>query len=205
MFTHTQSRDFMSSRYRQLVFYPAQPQASLPPASLAKSLTSLGLIGEPVCADWPHRYYIGDKFLQYLNFMGCAPAVEFIPANSHQPDWSSFTYIYITAQLQLVRCLIDTMMAKPVCPNCGKRHACHAQDTEFLSEQLRCPKCQQSAPLAEWDWREFGGCARQFVSVVNVYPKEAIPADSLLQQMSTQTQLSWRFFYINEALQDETN
>jgi len=175
---------------------------TLPSPALAAALTELRLIEAAVSPQWPQRYYIGERFLQYLSFMGCAPALEFKPQEPDSPDWSTFTYVSFTSPLPLPRCYIDTMMAKPLCPHCGKRHACSAQLPGQISEQLICPKCLQGATLDQWDWREFGGCARQFISVVNVYPKEAIPTDSLLQDLAEKTQLRWRYFYLNDVLLD---
>jgi len=45
------------------------------------------------------------------------------------------------------------------------------------------------------NWREFGGCARTLISLVNVYPKEAMPTENLLLQLEEQTQTAWRYFY----------
>ena len=192
----------MTSHYRQLVLTPTSSRETLPSLDLAAALTELRLIDAAVSPQWPHRYYIGERFLQYLSFMGCAPALEFKPKDPDSPDWAAFTYVSFTLPLRLPRCYIDTMMAKPRCPHCGKRHACSAQMLTQTSELLVCPKCQQSATLEQWDWREYGGCAQQFISIVNVYPKEAIPTESLLQDLFALTHLHWRYFYINNGLLD---
>ncbi len=190
----------MTSQYRQLVLHPVGLEDALTANALAAVLAELDVIGETISPQWPHRYFIGEKFLQYLSFMGCAPALAFKPADVHNPDWSGFTYVGLTTPTTAVRCFIDTLMAKPVCPHCGKRHAVTAGR---VAQTVTCPKCQQSAHVQAWDWREFGGCARQFISVVNVYPKESIPTDTLLQHLYEKTQLQWRYFYINDALLDE--
>ena len=96
-------------------------------------------------------------------------------------------------------------MAKPVCPQCGKRHALTVDTQLFVDMTLSCPHCQATAALDEWDWREFGGCGRQFFSIVNVYPKEALPTEDLLQQLHEVTGFAWRYFYIHDGLLDDTN
>lgn len=194
----------MSERYRQLVFRPAQPEASLVQTELVDILTGLGLIGEVVSPSQPRRYYIGERFLQYLNFMGCAPALEFEPAAKSAPDWSAFTFIHLPAVSTSVRCFVDSMMAKPTCPHCNKRHAMATQAQPQTEAMMQCPKCEHQARWQDWDWREFGGCARQFISIANVYPKEALPTESLLQHLREKTNFSWRYFYIHDVLPDVT-
>ena len=195
----------MTKHYRQLVFVPVQQDAVMDAPSLAAALSGLGVTGKPINAQYPLRFYIGDKFLLHLNFMGCAPALEFVPTDASQPDWSAFTFISLHGPWPASRCLIDPLMAKPVCPWCGKRHAPVEQGQLFADMTLTCPHCQARAPVPEWDWREFGGCGRQFISIVNVYPKEALPTEDLLTQLHEVTQLEWRYFYIHDSLLDETN
>jgi hypothetical protein len=192
----------MTRQYRQLVLCPGGETQAVAPAQMVSTLHDLGVIADRVHPQWPHRYYIGERFLQYLTFMGCAPALEFSPADHAQPDWTAFTYVCVAPPMEAMQCYIDTQMAKPLCPHCGKRHVL---SNNVLTEQLTCPKCEKSAALDLWDFREFGGCARQFVRIVNVYPKESLPTESLLQHLYTKTQLHWRYFYINDGLHDDFN
>jgi hypothetical protein len=194
----------MVERYRQLLFVPVQQDAVLDSTLLASALAGLGFIGKQIATQWPQRFYIGDRFLQHLNFMGCAPALEFVPADASRPDWSAFTFISLHDPWPTSRCLIDPMMAKPVCPQCGKRHALTEQVQLYLEMTLTCPHCQTHANLAKWDWREFGGCGRQFISIVNVYPKEALPTEDLLRQLHEVTRLEWRYFYMHGSLLDDS-
>ena len=193
----------MTDAYRQLLFVPSQQDAQLEQAVLANTLSALGLIGQQINAHWPQRFYIGDRFLLHLNFMGCAPALEFVPNDTNLPNWSTFTYISLYGPWLAARCLIDPMMAKPACPHCGKRHALADHARLFIDMALACPHCQTTAPIEKWDWREFGGCGRQFFSIVNVYPKEALPTQDLLNQLQEVTQLEWRYFYVHAELMDE--
>ena len=100
-------------------------------------------------------------------------------------------------------------MAKPQCPVCNKRTALHPGQVQTYIDksksQFSCPHCQQQSNLCELNWREFGGCARTMISIVNVYPKEAIPTDSLLLQLEEQTQITWRYFYYHGSLINELN
>lgn len=192
----------MSKQYRQLVLCPIGEKDTVTLSQLTMVLSGLGLIADRISEQWPHRYYIGERFLQYLSFMGCAPALEFKPVDLHNPDWSTFTFVSFTSPLQTTRCYIDTLMAKPRCPRCGKRHAL-ASGT--VNAMLTCPKCGQAASPAEWDFLEFGGCARQFISIVNVYPKESLPTDTLLQHLHDKTQLHWHYFYLHHELLDAQN
>jgi len=195
----------MAEPHRQLVFVPVQQDAALDTAPLVAALDELGVMGKQIDEQWPLRFYIGDKFLLHLNFMGCAPALEFAPPDGSRPDWSAFTFISLHGPLPAPRCLIDPLMAKPVCPQCSKRHALTDHAQMLIQNRLSCPHCQATASLDEWDWREFGGCGRQFFSIVNVYPKEALPTEDLLRQLHEVTQLEWRYFYLHGSLLDETN
>jgi hypothetical protein len=195
----------MAEPHRQLVFVPAQQDAALDTALLVSALDELGVTGKQIADQWPLRFYIGDKFLLHLNFMGCAPALEFTPRDASRPDWSAFTFLSLYDPLPKSRCLIDPMMAKPACPQCGKRHALTDHSRLFVDMTSSCPHCHAIAPLDEWDWREFGGCGRQFFSIVNIYPKEALPTEDLLRQLHEVTRLEWRYFYLHGSLLDETN
>jgi len=192
----------MSRQYRQLVLCPRGDEQSISETVLTTALAELGMLGERISQTWSHRYFIGDRFLQYVSFMGCAPALEFRPTDPGAPDWSGFTFISVTPAFASERCLVDTQMARPRCPHCGKRHV---MNNVTPCDSLTCPVCGQVSRLNAWDFREFGACARQFISIANVYPKESIPTETLLQHLYEKTQIHWRYFYINDELLDVQN
>ena len=135
--------------------------------------------------------------------MGCAPAIEFEPEtdkSSAQLDWSSFTYIYLPELLRQPGWFADLQMAKPACPACHKRTLQPEKYIDQVNMNMNCSHCGHSASVCEFNWKEFGGCAQVLVSVVNVYPKEAIPSSNLLNQLTNLTHTNWRYFYFHGPL-----
>ena len=97
----------MTEPFRQLVLYPHDPQwisaASEKQIDMEAVLRSVGLIAAQVDASQAGRFYIGERFLQHINFMGCAPAIEFIPNEENDLNdtsyWQEFTFVHIPAAL----------------------------------------------------------------------------------------------------------
>ena len=206
----------MSKSYRQLVLCPQNPQwipaardvSSTGLIKLEQVLRSLGLIADQVDATQRGRFYIGEQFLQHISFMGCAPALEFQPTGERsligEPDWQQFTFVHIPPVLDEPGWYADLSMAKPQCPECTRRSALSGDKQVNYFDEFKyhycCPHCQQKTKVCEVNWREFGGCARVMISIVNVYPKEAIPTENLLLQLEKQTQIAWRYFYYDGSL-----
>ena len=202
----------MTEAFRQLVLCPHDPQwistAGEEEIDVELVLRSVGLIAAQADVLQAGRFYIGERFLQHVNFMGCAPAVEFTPSEVNDLNdaryWRQFTFVHIPDVLEEPAWYADLTMAKPQCPVCHKRTAL-AQDQAkaYFNEsenQFCCPHCLQQSSPCDLGWREFGGCARTLISIVNVYPKEAIPTENLLLQLEEQTQIAWRYFYYDGPL-----
>lgn len=184
----------MTEKLRQMILCPQTDEVLMETGDLLGVLHRLGLLGDELEASHGRRFSVGPHFLQHISFMGCAPAIEFEP--SEEP----FTFIHVPEAFSVPRWQADLDMAKPVCPSCRKRITGPAGCVDSDNQSLRCPHCQYQAPVCEYDWREFGGCGRSMVSIVNVYPKEAIPSGNLLNQLAELTAHKWRYFYINAAL-----
>lgn len=180
----------------QLIFYPDQPGwCPAQPDVLPMALDALGVIGACCNQTAEQRYLIGPRFLQYLTFMGCAPAVQFEP----QAD-VPFIHWHLSPCLAQPRWVIDMQQAQPKCGHCRSRMANWREQLAFQPDsleaaQLVCSNCQSSNHLPELDWRNGAGYARQFISVLNIYPKEALPTDALLQGLQQQTGIRWKYFY----------
>lgn len=159
-----------------------------------------GLIAAPVTSTFNDRYLIGEQFLQYISFMGCSPAVEFAPDSDRSINWSDFIFIHLPETLREVKWFVDQQTAKPACPHCQKRSRTWL-DTWLADENLICCQhCSMLAPVCEWNWFDAGGCTRQFISIVNVYPREAIPSDHFLKLLADISDVEWRYFYVNGPL-----
>jgi hypothetical protein len=184
----------MTDKRRQMILCPHTEDLLIETAELVDVLHELGMLGDELEASSGRNYCVGPHFLQHISFMGCAPAIEF------EPSGGEFTYLHLPEPFSKPRWQADLDMARPTCPSCRKRISGPAQYVDAQSSYLLCPHCQQQAPVCAYDWREFGGCARTMVSIVNVYPKEAIPSDNLLNRLAELTEDAWRFFYLNAPL-----
>ena len=187
--------------YRQLILAPLLADWQIADSSgwLAK-LVQCGLIGRRVDHAEPTYFRIGEQFLQYFSFMGCSPAVEFEPASDGDIDWHNFIFIHIPETLPEVKWLADEQTAKPACPLCHKRTRDWSDALQMEQLLIQCPNCSESAPVCDWNWHDSGGCARQFICIVNVYPREAIPSDHFLKLLADVCGIEWRFFYVNAPL-----
>jgi len=180
----------------QLVFHPTNPQwCPAPPESLRVCLTGMQLLGDPVSREPERQFLIGPSFLQYISFMGCAPAVQFAPQGG-----AEFIHWYVSPCLATPRWIIDLQHALPRCPQCRGRISNWRDQVDInlvntISTSVICPHCQHTLALAQLDWRHGAGLARQFVSVMNIYPKEALPTDALLAALQHHTRTAWNYFY----------
>ena len=191
----------MHERFRQLILCPEQVDMIFSREQLMGILLQIGLLGEPVNTDQNQRFFVGPNFLQHISFTGCAPAIEFQPTEPKQENqWLSFTFIQLPGPFEMPQWLADLQMAKPGCPHCSKRIIHSEKHLNQSQRSLTCPHCQYQGDVCEFQWREFGGCASSLLSIVNVYPKEAIPTTNLLNQLQTLTKIDWRYFYFNGPL-----
>ena len=198
----------MSNSFRQMILCPEHADFLLAPTELAAVLHQVGLIGVSFGEQMDNavggqRYLVGENFLQHISFMGCAPAVEFAPPDDASLDADTqdqYTFIYLPELFNKPLWQADLMMAKAGCPACKKRTAASTKHVDKIEGTYTCPHCQQQSPVCDVEWSEFGGCAVTMFSIVNVYPKEAIPSGNLINQLSTLTNVAWRYFYINGPL-----
>jgi hypothetical protein len=159
-----------------------------------------GMLGPPVGEAGADRFLIGDAFLQLFSFMGCAPSIEFQPNVDGDIDWHGFVFIQLSPVQTQPRWLVDRDNAKPACPQCQRRTREWAAHYQADDVRIRCPHCQHSDSVCQWRWFDAGGCARQFISIANVYPKESLPTDTLLSQLHDDSGVSWQYFYLNAPL-----
>jgi hypothetical protein len=187
----------LDTLYRQLILVPQVSQWTC--ADLPEQLRQLGLLSVAVTPARANRYLIGNNFLQQINFMGCAPAIEFEPSAQDDLLWNTFIFI-MPCEFSQPRWCADLDMAKPACPHCKKRITQTATHLDSSTLLLTCPHCTEQNHVCAFDWKEYGGCAKTMVVIANVYPKEAIPTDSLLTQLENLTGTAWRYFYFNGPL-----
>lgn len=191
----------MQSAFRQLLLCPSE-RTWVPPSrtEFIAMLQREGVVGVSAAGAVADRYFIGDAFLQLFSFMGCSPNIEFEPSDPAQPNWQEFVFIQICQEQQQPIWLVERGLAKPACPHCQRRSRDWLPQLNEEDQSLQCPHCQHTAGACEWRWYDAGACARQFISIVNVYPKESIPTDTLLSLLQERTGVPWHYFYLNAPL-----
>lgn len=183
----------MSAR---LILHPADPNYAPPAESdLVHILREVGLIGTTWGEPTEQRYLIGENFLQLVSFMGCAPAIELAPGNMDQ----SFCHVGISPITLAPHFQSDIRDIMPRCPHCRQRIEtwpawieAWRRDQNFRGE---CPGCHAMLSPQELDWRHTAGFGRMFVSIYNIYPREALPTEALLNKLQQATGESWNYFY----------
>lgn len=193
----------MHDALRQLLLIPEDAQWLAPSqAAFAGQLRELGLLGEALAAR-PQCFMIGENFLQQFSFMGCAPSLNLAPADTAAWRPDEFVYIHLHAQAATPLWFGDALLGKPACSQCGKRNAAWHRRFDEMQAAIECAHCGQTSAVCDWQWFDAGGCARQFISIVNVYPRESIPTDALLQELASLTGVPWRHFYLHAPLPGE--
>ena len=170
-------------------------------------LQDLKFIGERLI-NGSDCYLLGDDFLQQVIFLGCSPAIELMPPDSLEVNdaayWKGFSFVYIPTASSNIECHIDMANSKPRCSDCGKRVKDWQQHTEYehstAMNKLSCPFCSHKAMLCEWDWRQDGSCAKQFIHVVNIYPQEAIPTETFYSKLNAATSTQWSHAYCSTSI-----
>ena len=169
-------------------------------AQMEQVLLQVGLIGKPWGEASQQRYLIGERFLQLVTFLGCAPAIELEPPTHGN---SEFCHVGISDFYPSARFMADTQGVLPRCPHCRKRFENWQTAIQRWQDnpayQAQCPSCQMHLSPTELDWRQSAGFGRVFISVFNIYPREAIPTEALLQNLGEATQQAWDYFYLREA------
>jgi hypothetical protein len=169
-------------------------------AQMERVLLEVGLIGKAWGEASEQRYLIGERFLQLVTFLGCSPAIELEP---HAHSDAKFCHIGISALYPSPRFMADTQGVLPRCPHCRKRFEDWQSAIQLWRDnpayQAQCPSCQTSLSPTELDWRQSAGFGRVFISIFNIYPREAIPTEAVLQTLGEATNQTWNYFYLREA------
>jgi len=190
----------MESAFRQLLLCASDPAwQAKDRLVLLQLLQRLGLLGEAVGKAAPDRYLIGPDFLHSFSFMGCSPSIELEPSSREDIHWNGFVFIHLPQATDQPRWLADHG-AKPGCPGCGQRMRDWLPHYVESDATLSCPRCGQRTAVCRWRWYDAGACARQFISIVNIFPREVMPTEALLQELEAETGTPWQYFYLYAPL-----
>ena len=58
-----------------------------------------------------------------------------------------------------------------------------------------CPDCRHEASPWQFNWRRSAGFGRCFIQINDIFPKEAIPQQQLLDKLNSHYGVSWHYFY----------
>jgi len=95
-----------------LLIYPQSPEWSDDNSVLIDQLHALGFTGDAIESD---SFYAGERFLDHIAFMGCAPTIRFTP----ETDNEKFTHIRIH-RYDTITALVGAHAPAPRCPQCKK-------------------------------------------------------------------------------------
>lgn len=187
----------MNQTFGQCSLYLCPRQHNFSPdniLSFTSTLQEINLISQPVNKKVSDdHFFTGNRFLDYIAYMGCSPAIQF-EANLNGRDGNSdFCFIkihhYESAQL-----IVSRKQARaPHCPNCQKSVKNWAGNK--TQSQIMCDQCNTRSNIEEFNWRKMAGYAQLFIEITDIFPKEAIPQPLLLDKLSAITDTTWLHFY----------
>ncbi len=156
-----------------------------------------GLLAEASANLGPNHYLIGDNFLQYVSFLGCSPYLKVYPEHADDTDYCS---AYIPDKTQAVRFLANKQVTAPRCPTCKRSiqpeyNLVEAWQKDKNNSAIQCQYCNTTSTLYELDWRKNAGFFNFAIAISNIFPKEAIPSQDLLDWLQDISGYEWRYFY----------
>jgi len=173
-----------------LLLYPQSPEWFDQDLDLTDAVRTLGLAGDAIDAT---SYYAGERFLEHIAFMGCAPNIRFAPEQAG----ANFSHVRIH-RYPAITALIGAHAPAPNCPHCKTAFAYEETQLGNLGRDSlwRCTQCQQSAPPWQYHWRKNAGFGRVFVEITDIYPKEAIPQQILMEALLSCSGTEWQYCYL---------
>lgn len=181
----------MSSPYGQCSLYLCPRQHDYLPGDIPSFITALqeiAFLSHDIPAEG-NGYFTGDKFLDYIAYMGCSPAIQFEPGT----DSNNYCHIKIHHYKSAHLIYSKTQTKIPNCLNCRKPLADWPKNNS--ATMINCSHCHTDLPLQQLNWRKMAGYARLFLEITDIFPKEAIPQQTLLDKLSEITGTDWQYFY----------
>ena len=183
----------MSSTHGNCSLYliPEQPDFTVKDLStLVSALQDIGLISKkinPQVDDF--NYFSGSKFLDYISYMGCAPAIQFEAIDGND----NFCFIKLQ-QYDAAELIYSKAQSRaPHCPSCNKPVRNWLQNRDGTA--ILCDSCGTTSGIEKFDWRKMAGYARLFIEITDIFPKEAMPQQLLLDKLSSISRTDWQYFY----------
>jgi len=187
----------MSSTHDSCALYLCPKQAKHNVADLPAfnhALQTIDLIAKPItektgAQKTNQHYFIGEKYLDYIAYMGCAPAIQFEASDTNE----NFCFIKIHQYVKPVLIHSQKQARTPHCPVCNKP----VKNWQYKKTEstIHCDLCDTTSAIEKYSWRKMAGYAQLFIEITDIFPKEAIPQQSLLDKLATITNTEWQYFY----------
>ena len=183
----------MNQTFGQCSLYLCPDQHDFMPddiLSFISALQNINFISQPINTKVSdYRFFTGNSFLDFIAYMGCAPAIQFEASENS----SAFCFIkihhYESAQL-----IYNQKQARaPHCPQCNKPVSNWQQNK--ISTTIPCDHCHTTFNIENFNWRKMAGYAQLFIEITDIFPKEAIPQQLLLDKLLSITNIDWQYFY----------
>jgi len=130
---------------------------------------------------------VGSKLMDYITFLGCSPALQ-------RGEIESGINIHHFNQLTGVGGKSIQTIRYPGC-----KHPVHEPENLVTSypevEKWKCPMCGNEGKTEQIQWRKSAGFSTIFIEISQIFPKEAVPSDKLLNALHKFTNLHWQWFY----------
>lgn len=183
----------MNALYGQCSLYLCPRQHDFSPnkiSSFISALQDIGLIAEQITTTGTDNHYLtGDKFLEYIAYLGCSPAIQFEPGTNDEP----YCHINIHHLASALLIYSKTQSGTPLCPVCKK--PLKNRLTDQSTSTITCRQCHSTLCFDQLNWRKMAGYAQLFIEVTDIFPKEAIPQPLLLDKLAAITSTDWQYFY----------
>lgn len=170
------------------------------PQPIIIKLQELNFIGLPLHEVSTSQFLVGNKFLQWITFMGCSPYVELEPNTAGKP----FCHVRIAGPWPYPRLCYGSNTKGPCCLKCRKRFLQWRATLDIWEKPaadtvISCAHCGHAQNPVDLNWRREAGLGQLFIMVENIFPGEAGPVSGLLPELKDITGGYWEYFYVVDA------
>jgi hypothetical protein len=193
----------------KLLLCPADPdRPAIDIDALAGHLQEIGLAGDPFALDAGTCYRTGERFLQLVTFLGCAPTIELdLPGDRCAREAAcaagEICHIRLFQTGGGLRFRSDDRMGPPRCPRCRQPLA----DWTGLIEAWRshpehrdwqCGYCGHRGRLFDLNFRKSAGFGHTFIEIWGIHPAEAVPVTALFDALEAHSGYPWKTLYVRD-------
>ena len=156
------------------------------PLVLVNALVTAGLVGD--CIDGQSQDYIpGGQFTDLVTFLGCSPNIALSPA-----EGAHHCFVRIPAPLSKPRLHAGANTCAPKCSRCSLVR----EDWGNCEHGDFCTQCTVEERQQNLAWRRRGLLSCWVISLVNIYPHEAVPSSQLLTLLGDVSGVEWGYAYL---------